>query len=270
MRVDGSPGVELLQAIARERPDLLLKGRTLRDQGLMVTGLLADGWPVSLLRELIMRPLPDPLEKSVGAVISYRLRSAARVAIPVPSSAGGVTVPHQAVLPDPAVPGEEREEGPTPAPARWEDMQEKHEQSRRGINRNLGCEADDGLCPTLAVVGETRCTDHLGWPLRPGFDEHPCTRRTRDGAQCDSWQLQKLHTRLTHVLPLTETDDGTCPGRTGLCGRTTMPGDRFCARCRIAPQQNRDHIKQEWNTALKTTVATAKTRENQEAATAPF
>lgn len=48
---------------ARDRrgPELLLTGRTLRDQGLMVTGLLDAGWPVPVLLEVIARPLPDPL-----------------------------------------------------------------------------------------------------------------------------------------------------------------------------------------------------------------
>lgn len=270
VRVDASPGVNLLQAIAGERPDLLLEGRTLRDQGLMVTGLLEAGWPVPLLRELIMRPLPDPLEKTVGAVISYRLRSAAR--IPVPSSAGGATVPHQAASPDRPVPGEEqrREDGETPTPARWKDMQEEHEQLRRGIDRNPGCEADDGLCPTLAVVGETQCAEHLGWPLCPGFDEHPCSRRTRDGAQCAGCRDQELHARLADVLPLAEPDDGTCPGHTGACGRTAMPGDRFCARCRIASQRDRDRIQQEWEAALEAAVAVTEEQQAPEVVPAPF
>lgn len=84
----------------------------------MVTGLLEAGWPVPLLRELIMRPLPDPLRRTVGAVISGRLEAA--VAMPVPGSAVGATVPHQAPAMELPGPGERRwEKGPTPGPARW-------------------------------------------------------------------------------------------------------------------------------------------------------
>ncbi|MEV7318371.1 hypothetical protein AB0N56_36325 [Streptomyces microflavus] len=48
-RVDASPGVDLLLAIGAEQPDLLLTGRTLRDQGVMLTGLLEAGRPVPLV-----------------------------------------------------------------------------------------------------------------------------------------------------------------------------------------------------------------------------
>lgn len=94
MRVDASPGVDLLLAIGAERPELLLTGRTLRDQGVMLTGLLEAGWLVPLLRELVMRPLPEPLRRTVGAVVSGRLKAAA--AMPVPGSAVGAAVPRQA------------------------------------------------------------------------------------------------------------------------------------------------------------------------------
>ncbi|MFI7288392.1 hypothetical protein ACIBRY_17325 [Streptomyces anulatus] len=82
MRVDASPGVELLLAIGAEHRELLLTGPTLRDQGLMVTGLLDAGWPVPLLWEVIARPLPDPLRTTVGGVISGRLKVAASTATP--------------------------------------------------------------------------------------------------------------------------------------------------------------------------------------------
>ncbi|WP_143673826.1 hypothetical protein [Streptomyces sp. or20] len=269
VRVDASPGVELLQAIAGERPDLLLEGRTLRDQGLMVTGLLEAGWPPPLLRELIMRPLPDPLEKTVGAVISYRLRSAAST--PVPSSAGGATVPHQAPGPDRSAPGEDRrwEDGPTPTPARWEDLQKANEQLRRGIDLNPGCEADDGLCPTLAAVGETRCPEHLGWPLCPGVDEHPCTRRTRGGVQCAGCQDQAYYARLDEAMP-TPADDGTCPGHAGSCGRAAMPGDPYCARCMVVSQRDRDRVRQEWESIRDAAVEAAVMQEAAQEAAAPF
>ncbi|WP_326613754.1 hypothetical protein OHA57_00115 [Streptomyces anulatus] len=109
--MDASPGVvDLLLAIGAEQLDLLLTGRTLRDQGVMLTGLLEAGWPVPLLRELVMRPLPDPLRRTVGAVISGRLKAAAgaRPPRPVPGSAVGATVPHRAPTLELPGPGERR------------------------------------------------------------------------------------------------------------------------------------------------------------------
>lgn len=117
---------------------------------------------------------------------------------------------------------------------------------RRGIDRHPVCEADDGRCPTLAVVGETRCPEHLGWPLCPGHDGRPCTVRTRTGEQCATCREEARHARLDASLPITATDDSTCPGHTEPCGRTALPGDPLCARCRIAAQHDRDRVIQEW------------------------
>ncbi|MFF7038751.1 hypothetical protein [Streptomyces griseus] len=95
MRVDSSPGVELLLAIGAAHPELLLTGATLQDQGLMASGLLAAGRPVPLLWEQIARSLPDPLRRTVGAVIPGRLKAAAEM--PVPGSAAGTPAsPHRA------------------------------------------------------------------------------------------------------------------------------------------------------------------------------
>ncbi|MET8940289.1 hypothetical protein ABZX28_25220 [Streptomyces rubiginosohelvolus] len=52
----------------------------------MASGLFAAGWPVLLQWEVIARPLPDPLRRTVGAVISGRLKAAA---MPAPDSAAG-------------------------------------------------------------------------------------------------------------------------------------------------------------------------------------
>ncbi|NUK74672.1 helix-turn-helix domain-containing protein [Streptomyces lunaelactis] len=88
-----TPGVGLLLAIGAERPELLLSGQTLRDQGLTVTGMLLEGWSAGQLRHVIAgRALPSPLRKTVGAVIAARLRAA--LATPPPSSVA--PIPEQA------------------------------------------------------------------------------------------------------------------------------------------------------------------------------
>lgn len=163
-----------------------------------------------------------PLRHTVGAVISGRLKAAA--AMPVPGSAAGTAaVPHQAPGPDRTTPGEGRrwEDGPTPTAPAWADLEQQQEQLRRGIDRHPICEADDGCCPTFAVVGEPQCPEHLGWLLCPGHDGHTCTARTRTGDQCATCQDQVRYARLDALLPVTTTDDGTCPGHNGPCGRAS-------------------------------------------------
>ncbi|WP_331745964.1 hypothetical protein [Streptomyces globisporus] len=231
----------------------------------MVSGLLVAGWPVPLLWEVIARPLPDPLHRTVGAVISGRLKAA----MPVPGSAAGtLVVPRQAPGPDRTAPGEgrRREDGPTPTPPAWADLEHQQEQLRHGIDRHPVCEADDGRCPTLAVGGETQCAEHLGWPLCPGHDGHPCTVRTRTGDQCATCQDQARYARLDAALPVT----ATCPGHTSPCGRTAMPGDPYCARCRITSQRDRDRVIQEWEAVRDAAVAAATVQEAPQRASVPF
>ncbi|MFJ3601109.1 hypothetical protein ACIPRU_32100 [Streptomyces sp. NPDC090126] len=237
----------------------------------MVSGLLAAGWPVPLLWEVIARPLPDPLRRTVGAVISGRLKAAAAMPVPGPA-AGTPAVPHQAPGPDRTAPEQGRrwEDGPTPTPPAWADLEQQQEQLRRGIDRHPVCEADDGRCPTLAVSGETQCAEHLGWPLCPGHDGHPCTARTRTGDQCATCQHEARYARLDAALPVTATDDGTCPGHNGPCGRAAMPGDPYCARCRIASQRDRDRVIQEWEAVRDAAVAAAHAQEAPQEAPARF
>ncbi|MFJ2705425.1 hypothetical protein ACIO3R_19750 [Streptomyces sp. NPDC087428] len=71
-----------------------------------------------------------------------------------------------------------------------------------------GCKGDDGLCDRLAVVGETRCAQHLGWPLYPGHGGRSCDRRTRDGRQCATCQEQEYYLRTADALPEPETEGG--------------------------------------------------------------
>ncbi|MEU0002204.1 helix-turn-helix domain-containing protein [Streptomyces microflavus] len=88
-----SPGVELLLSIGARKPEFLLTGRTLTDQGLMVTGMLLEGWTPGQLEQVIAgRPLPQPVRKTVGAIVSGRLRDAntspAPSAVPFPGQEG--------------------------------------------------------------------------------------------------------------------------------------------------------------------------------------
>ncbi|MGV0101499.1 hypothetical protein ACSTAL_35035, partial [Streptomyces californicus] len=122
------------------------------------------------------------------------------------------------------------------------------------VPAQIDCAGDDGLCPKLAVVGETLCAAHLDWPLCPGHGDHVCTARTRTGDLCAICAHDALSARLAAELPVTETEDGTCPGHTGPCGRSVM-AEGLCLRCRIASQTDRDRIEAEWLAARTASVA---------------
>ncbi|MFI8178340.1 hypothetical protein ACIF6H_34185 [Streptomyces microflavus] len=136
------------------------------------------------------------------------------------------------------------------------DRKAQQEQLRQGVELNPDCAGDEGLCPVLAVVGETLCPTHLGWPLCPGHDGHTCTTRTRTGEQCATCSHDAFYARLDAELPVIETEDGTCPGYNEPCGRgVVMMG--LCPRCRMASQADRDRIEREFNAARAAVAAIA-------------
>ncbi|OPG07452.1 hypothetical protein B1R27_13160, partial [Streptomyces sp. GKU 895] len=71
------PGIRLLLDIATSRPEFLLTGKALTDQGRVVTVMLESGWSPELLRHVVTsRPLPHPVRTSVAAIVAARLRAA--------------------------------------------------------------------------------------------------------------------------------------------------------------------------------------------------
>lgn len=101
-----NPGVDLLLSIGADRPEFLLTGKTLQDQGMAVAGMLLEGWTAEQLRQVIAgRPLPDQVTTTVGAIVSGRLRQA--LTAPAPgtvresswTSVGVDTVPREPVIP---------------------------------------------------------------------------------------------------------------------------------------------------------------------------
>lgn len=132
-QIGRNEGVDLLVAIGAAKPEFLLTGTTLRDQGLTVTGMLAEGWTEEHLRHVIAgRPLPSPIRMTVGAVVASRLRAALAGPVPQRKSDAG-----------------ELADKPTPTPAAW-----SQELAQAG-DRAGECEGMDGLCgrPT---AGESR------------------------------------------------------------------------------------------------------------------
>ncbi|MED7828727.1 hypothetical protein, partial [Streptomyces chiangmaiensis] len=74
---DMHPGIRLLLDLGAARPELLLTGQALTDQGRVVTVMLEAGWSQEQLRHVIAtRPLPNPVRTTVGAIIAARLRAA--------------------------------------------------------------------------------------------------------------------------------------------------------------------------------------------------
>ncbi|MEU7428004.1 helix-turn-helix domain-containing protein [Streptomyces sp. NPDC040750] len=111
-------GVRFLQALGNVHPKLMLTGKTLQDQGLVVSELFRRGWKDEVLWELLTRPLPQPLRKTTAAVLAARLSDA--LASPMPSRW--------------------RRENETPVPRQYT------EGTNTVIRRHYECEGRNGLC----------------------------------------------------------------------------------------------------------------------------
>ncbi|MFG2961396.1 hypothetical protein ACGF5O_47735 [Streptomyces sp. NPDC048291] len=141
------PGIRLLLDLGAARPDLLLTGKTLTDQGRIVTVMLEAGWSTEHLRHVIAdRPLPHPVRTTVGAIIAARLRAAQ--AYPPPA----IEADHhdQAAWDDPP-----RRRNPHSAAARTVSEALTY----RALVECAGC-GRPGTAP-----GEDLCPACLGWPL---------------------------------------------------------------------------------------------------------
>lgn len=155
------PGIRLLLSIGAARPELLLAGQALTDQGRVVTVMLESGWSPEQLRHVIAdRPLPHPVRTTVGAIVAARLRAAQ--AYPPPAVA--------AVHPDTFV-----SDDSTPAPrttATGTARTVAQALTYRALTECAGC-GRPGTAP-----GEDLCPACLDWPpcqTCPG----PTPRRAR-------------------------------------------------------------------------------------------
>ncbi|MEH0424694.1 hypothetical protein [Streptomyces sp. B21-083] len=153
------PGIRLLLEIGASRPELLLTGRALTDQGRVVTVMMDAGWSSEQLRHVITgRPLPHPVRTSVGAIIAARLRAAQ--AYPPPA-----TVADTLDAPD--------WDDPPPRPTHSHAARTVSEAlTYRALVECAGCGVP-GTAP-----GEDLCPACLGWPpcrTCPG----PTPRRAR-------------------------------------------------------------------------------------------
>lgn len=136
-QISRNPGVDLLLAIGAEKPEFLLTGKTLQDQGLTVAGMLLEGWTPEQLRQVIAgRPLPDQISTTVGAIVSGRLKQA--LSGPVPQSGRQAWEPFVRL-----------DVTPTPDAYSADTLLPR--------KRGGECEGDDGLCGRPTDPGSIFC-----------------------------------------------------------------------------------------------------------------
>ncbi|PNG19435.1 hypothetical protein C1J00_25695 [Streptomyces cahuitamycinicus] len=136
-------GVRLLQALGQERPELMLAGKVLADQGLVVDELFRLGWQVETLWPWLARPLPQPLKKTVGAVIAGRLKELLVTPVPGQRRAWG----------DGSADHWETE---TPTPRQYT--------ANVVVKRHYECDGDEGLCGRPVEAEGDRCPQHARAP----------------------------------------------------------------------------------------------------------
>lgn len=171
-----TPGVDLLVGLGGQRPELLLTGKVLEDQGRMVDGLLLSDWPRDLILTALLRPLPENT-RSVGAVISQRLSDLARTPVPGPIE-----------MPSPRGP----EDGP------WGRYGEAAGESRLpermapgedivGLSLRRTQFADCVECrdPIVTPTGTSRCVKCESWERC-----QVCRVHVRPGAACESCEVR--------------------------------------------------------------------------------
>jgi hypothetical protein len=145
------PGIRLLLEIGAHRPELLLTGKALTDQGRVATVMMDVGWSPEQLRHVITdRPLPHPVRTSVGAIVAARLRAAQ--AYPPPA----IAVDHHDAPPwDQLLAPVPIERSSTTSAARTVSAALAY----RALVECAGC----GRPGT--ALGEDLCPSCLGWPL---------------------------------------------------------------------------------------------------------
>ncbi|MGA4803626.1 hypothetical protein [Streptomyces lavendulocolor] len=247
--VDPSPGVMVLRAVAAECPEwTITHARSLRDQGRVVTGMLDGGFtPQEIRHALVSRPLPQPMTRTVAAVIGGRLRGLlaagpAGEAPLIPAQSGRAQ--HDDDAPSVELP---------PSVAEWR-AKAAAELAGRGKLRN--CQGDDGMCDALAVEGSDLCGRCLNGG-EPPLCVHGCGRKVvAPGAEC-------IPCASLNAAPGAELGD--CPGYGGeRCGRAVQTAG-LCGRCRIKAEAAREAADAEWEAAAAAAVEAAKAAEAETA-----
>ncbi|WP_405425538.1 hypothetical protein [Streptomyces erythrochromogenes] len=216
----GTPGEQLLREISAWNPRFTLTGQTFTDQGRMVTGMLASGWKAANIREVITgRPLPDPLTRTVGSIVSWRLKKAAENLPPSPTATWG------------PVPAQPRSGEYNPVDHSSTAVAGRTVEEAKNHRVHYEC----AVCSREPVPGFDLCEDCAELP----DCANGCGRRAPDeGEKCDACAKAWSAAGVTAA----PTEDGKCPGRGGEpCDGRAQPGTvlGLCGRCRIAAETER-------------------------------
>ncbi|MER6616381.1 helix-turn-helix domain-containing protein [Streptomyces xantholiticus] len=172
--IERTPGVDLLLGLGYERPEMLLTGRVLADQARMVDGLLLGGWDRDHVLVALLRPLP-PQTRSVGAVISRRLRDLAASPVPRPTQ---MPAPRNPEAGETVWEGSDAgKQGGTPAADSWSTDQDLDEFLLR---KNPWAECRKCHDPIVTATGTDRCVKCEGWPQCP-----LCQKYVQPGTACE-------------------------------------------------------------------------------------
>lgn len=172
--VERTPGVDLLLGLGNERPELLLTGKVLQDQGRMVDGLLLGNWPRELILTTLMRPLPRET-RSVGAVISRRLNDLAATPVPRPMALPAPRSPESS-------PGYWERDEETKQGSVWESDRMQPGEGVGAMMRRRQPHAECRECrdPIITVTGTDQCVKCEGWPQCP-----LCRKFAQPGTVCE-------------------------------------------------------------------------------------
>ncbi|MEU9237142.1 hypothetical protein [Streptomyces subrutilus] len=243
--VPSTAGVLLLAEIGGWHPEYLVTGQTLADQGRVVTGMLADGWKASSIRQVITgRPLPVPMTHTVGAVIAARLRQAAAGPVPSPTASWGSIPPQGRPAENPVDHSSSAVAGRTVAEA---------------LDHRVRYECVD--CGRVRDTGFDVCGACAGWPACATG----CGRHLEHGGICPACAEAAEYAG----IPAHATDDGTCPGHDGPCGRPVLTLG-LCGKCRVAVEMAKRETDAEWEAARTAAIAAVQEAGTEQlASTAP-
>ncbi len=153
-----SAGVELLMELANRDPRLALAGRALAQQGAIVTGLLASGWPRQLLAATISAPLPRPedIRTSDAAVVAARIETIPL--LPPARHPDQPSAPHR------------------PTVAQETARRTHHECQGRKGECGRPVDRPGALCSACRLP----CAAGCGYPATPGRSDGRCRRCAQD------------------------------------------------------------------------------------------
>jgi hypothetical protein len=251
MRVEMTPGVQVLRAVAAEAPEwTITHAESLRDQGLVASGMLLEGFtPQEIRHALLSKPLPQPVRATVGAVVGRRLRDL--IAAGPAAGVGPIPVQQRFDGYDLALGRPESRSGDeTWAPPSWAEQRAQLETAVSGHHKHRPCAGDQDLCPNLALPGSDLCAVCQG-------GEQP---RCADG--CGRGVVAPGLLCLACAEQPATRELGDCPGHRGKpCGRAVQTAG-LCGRCKIAAEEAKVTAEAEWEAARAAAVAAVEAAED--------